>query len=94
MIEKQGLIYKTQGKRTLLLRDSTNDRHGSGYKPANFNGTGLALVGITKRYETPEAMIDRINGMSTHFRREADSAFALHNKTRNEMYKQKKGLRH
>lgn len=93
MIEKQGLIFKPFGKRTLLLRDNSHERIQAGVETANYNNTGLALVGITKKYESPSAMIDRINGMGTHFRREADSAFALFNKDRNAMYKQKKELR-
>ena len=93
MIEKQGLIYKTWGKRTLLLRENGNDRLQTDFPPANFRGTNCALVGITRKYESPEAMIDRINGMSTYFRREADSAFALFNKDRNAVYKQQKAIR-
>ena len=93
MIEKEGLIYRTQGKRTLLLRESSHERIYSNQAPANYNGTGLALVAITRKYESPDSLINRINGMSTHFRREADSAFALHNQVRNAMYKQQKELR-
>lgn len=93
MIEKQGLIYKTWGKRTLLLRENGNDRLQTDYPTANFRDTKCALVGITRKYESPEAMIDRINGMKTHFLREAESAFALHNQARNELYKQQKAVR-
>lgn len=93
MIEKQGLIYKTWGKRTLLLRENGNDRLQTDFPPSNFRDTKCALVGITRKYESPEALIDRINGMKTHFMREAESAFALFNKDRNAVYKQQKAVR-
>ena len=76
MIKTEGLIYKEHGERILLLREISSERAKQGDK-ANFLNTGLALVAITKRGETPEHLIKRINSMKAHFDHEAEKAIYI-----------------
>ena len=74
MIEREGLIIRTAGKRLLLLRDNSQERLNAGLPTANYRGTGFALVGITKKYESVENYINRINALKTWLNREAAKA--------------------
>ena len=80
MIEKEGIIEKVINNRTYLLRDNSDVRLDAGLPTANFLGTGLALVGITKPFENVNCFIGRINALKAYFNKEANNAIRLNKK--------------